>query len=322
MPIVLLCLDGVSAGQAGMLLDRIPAWHKLLPHGSLKPLVPGPLSCFQVIWAEILWGKTWFELGASGYATPRGSLNEVLPVKEADLPQPCPVFAGTTKSMVVNVPILGPHGAGRVWLSDGSLPFGVAVSPPELASEQPFSNYQPRFTSCLPYALSDIRSTVTRCLDVERRRLACVSQLIRQDWDLCLIRVTAFDQLFHMVEPDVLFDEHFIAAEEIASFLTELSDCLDLLIASAGRARICVMSTLGHTPCIARVNLNALLEEGGFCSRIAQPEQLVAAQRRHWAALALAGGGKKNAAPAVTPSSGFELAHTQAVSSGQGSIHL
>ena len=320
-PTLLLCLDGLSAVQAIELCRRVPALGALLEKGALKPLQHSPVASFNAVWSELLWGKPWFELGAAGYARARGSLNAVSPLKESDLPD-SPILCSARKTVTINLPMIEPHRPGRVWLSDGSLPYHFVVNPSHLARQAPFDNYQARPFSCLPYALSNIEQSVLHCLQVERQRLSCARELLRQaDWDFCAVRLTIFDQLFHLLSPDVLFADDFLLRREIDAFLSELDLWLSETRTDTAGAAWCILSTLGHTPCIARVNLNAALAADGFATLVADRHTAVSARRKA-AAVSIAGRGDEPTAPAVTPSWMFEASKSVAASVVQGGIFL
>lgn len=173
-------------------------------------------------------------------------------------------MADCANAVAVNVPILRPNVAGRVWLSDGSLPTNILVYPPKLAALSPFSQYKARPFAGLATVGADTTKSAHAVLDIELGRLHCVTELLKsKDWTSFIWRVTAFDLLTH------IFGLNFFAAADLQiyakfqSFVHELDETFAALIA-APEVRLVLVSGYSHVECRQTLNLNQVLEQGGF----------------------------------------------------------
>ena len=261
----LISLDGLNSSDFASLCELLP---KTAPHllaGSLSRLDAGLLTSAQAIWGELLTGRPWYINGCPGHASPWKTLNLTKPVTEADLTGPIKLLDEETRQLVINVPLLLPNKVERTWLSDGSMPLPVTVSPASLASEWPFSDYKPRPSSSLIKLLAYPKDWIPECIASERLRLECTRQLLRDcDWESCVIRLSLFDQLSHILGIGYLTDNDLLFAEPIRDFIMFLDQWMADLFANV--LDVAVISAFSHTTCHARINLNSLLSEGGFLS--------------------------------------------------------
>jgi len=317
----------VSAIQAEWLFGNLDSLKRLLKVGDLNTFVHRTLSSFQPVWAEILWGRAWSELGVAAYGRPRGSLNEVTALSEQDLPGPCKLLE-SRQSVVVNLPLLIPR-ENRFWLSDGSLPLGSVVSPMDLERCPSLKDYKPRPFSSVALGAGRIAQAVADSVQVETVRLKCAGEIMRAvEWDISVVRLTAFDLLFHLLGVEYLHDRELVFHDQVRDFLSTLDAWLQELLDSFPDAVSCLMSTFGHSPCVARVNLNEILYRGGFCEPASERADFDREQRRAMASLLLQKsahsgvGADESQTLAVTPCWKFNLAGTVCGSPVQGAIFL
>ena len=258
-PLVVIAFDGLSLEQAQVLASRLRCFDAF--PGTFSRLT-GFQSSTQSIWSELLTGKRWFEVGCPGYARPRSSLADLQIVDEADLLAPTKLLGGEG-AVAINVPLLRPQ-SGRIWLSDGSLPMQAMIVPEILAQQAPFSDYVARPFASTNIALSDVGESVVNCLKVESNRLNCFESLLDRDtWSRCILRISAFDLLSHLVGNDFLTAPNLMVSTYIDRFIDGLDRVLQK-IEQKGFG-ICFLSGYSHVDCYARVNLNRVLELSGFC---------------------------------------------------------
>jgi hypothetical protein len=233
------------------------------------------------------------------------------------------LLSTASKSIVVNVPILTPK-PGRLWLSDGSLPGIGFVSPAEAAESFSLNEYKPRPFTCAPLATARLNESISQCLKTEIVRLDCAARLLRgSKWTVGIVRLTVFDLLAHLLGPDFLDETDRVGYGEINEFLTLLDAWLKGLIDLFPADHLCVLSTIGHIQCQARVNLNQLLRMGGYCRLLKdeQSEQSGMLARRKAATMQVRRD-ERIQEPAVTPQWLFDLPATVCGSVVQGAIHL
>ena len=325
--LLLLCLEGLSRTQAQWFFGNLDSLKRLLRVGDLNTLEHHPISSFQPVWAEILWGRPWSELGVAAYGAARGSLNAVAPLTEQDVPIPCKLL-DSHKSVLVNLPLLAP-GKNRFWLSDGSLPLGSVVSPPDLERCSSLKDYRPRPFSSVALGAARLAEAVADSLQLETVRLKCAAEIMRSvEWDISIVRVTAFDLLFHLLGVEYLQDRQLIFHAQVQEFLAVLDSWIRDLLDTFRDALPCVMSTVGHSTGIARVNLNEILYRGGFCEPATEQSALGQEHRRTIASLLLkrngdnASGKDEPQSLALTPPWKFNLPSTVCGSAVQGGIFL
>ena len=256
---MILALDGLNLEQAQVLASKLSCFADL--RGKFSKL-NGSHSAVQSVWSEILTGKPWFEVGCPGYSRPNSSLTDLRIIDEADLLAPAKLTGGLG-SVTINVPLLRPQ-SDRIWLSDGSLPMQVMVSPAELAQQAPFSHYVARAFASTNIALANVGESVVNCLEVESIRLNCFENLLDRDtWSRCILRISVFDILSHLVGNEFLTASNLSVSAHIDRFIERLDKVLRQ-IERKGLA-VCLLSAYSHVDCYARVNLNRILELSGFC---------------------------------------------------------
>ena len=326
--IFLLGIDGVGISQFEHLARRLPSSLNYLKPSRAVPLEGCPLASSQAVWAEILTAAAWSENGCTGYARPVGSLNDLSIYRQDDLllPVRLPVASGSGKATIaVNLPLLKPRCASTVWLADGSVPSFVSVIPTGLADDEPFKSYKARPYSSLPTAMQDSYKSVDECLSGESNRIACTVKLLDMyDWSMCVMRVSAFDQLGHLMGPDFLGEKELRVSPLIDGFLQVFDRFLAQLLQ---RDDCLVFMVSGFTvdKCLGRVNLNEILAEGGFVKLVESAQtqgQMV--QLRTAAALAVA---RARGAPVednthLTSTTRFDMSDTIAASPVAGCIYV
>lgn len=260
---LLISLDGLSLEDFHSLQSRLPKSAHHLNAGSTAVLDAGMLTAPSAIWGEILTGEPWYKNGCSGYSMPQRSLNSTKIVSEKDLKVPFKYLPQNTAQLIVNVPLVMPKEPHRTWLSDGSLPMPVVMSPSSLASVEPFSQYTPRRYSALESMYQSITNTLENLLDEEKTRLECARALMhRQEWSTCIVRLSLFDRLAHLIGIDYLTDLSLSYTGVVDYFLSLLDDWLESIL--AGGEPVSIVSAFSHTRCRARFNLNKLLRDGSF----------------------------------------------------------
>lgn len=321
---IVLCLEGLSESQFEQLATKLPNLRQLRKSSFLSKFSAGQSHSIQSTWAELLWGIPWFELNVAGYSRPRSTLNDVAPIRESDLPMPCPLFRISEHSIAVNIPLLAPAD-GRYWLADGSLPFGCSVHPTTLLSQEPFDSYKPRAFSSAPFGLARFPQSAYECLAVESNRLECASSLMNMvNWKICLVRLTAFDQLLHLLGEDFLTNKGGAIYSRLAEFLNELDTWIGSTIQTHVDRQMLLISTTSHTNCTARVNLNGFLAEGGFCKliRSSGPKDLNHQRRRAASQLSSNNNSEGTRHLTVTPNWTFDLDTTLCGSPVAGAVYL
>lgn len=328
--LLLVSLDGMSLSQLAQLSSVSTAFKGVLS----KLVETRDVRCTELVnsqsaWSELLTGRPWSELGCPGYCRPKDSLNDLEIVCEdalslrSELTEPGPGL----KFVFVNVPLLKPK-AGRIWLSDGSLPIQTTVSPTELSKGPPFNAYRPRPYASATVALSEKQSSLSTCLSIERQRIECASELIALgDWNRFFLRLSVFDQLAHLLGADNVISDELVFSAELQSFWQFVGDRLASWIEASPEITLVLLSTFSHVPCRARLNLNELLAVGGFCVLARSDSEKAQLDRRMAATLAIskASGQADLIAflqPAVSKTCSFDLLNTFAASPIEGAIYI
>ncbi len=224
-------------------------------------------SAPQSAWAEILTGVNIFSSGCAGYAHPTSSLNRLSVFTETDLLKPALLVEASegAPSVAINIPLLLPRPANRIWLSDGSLPINKFVSPSQLRSDPIFDQYEPR-----PYKSHAGATTLTqidllnRCIDLESRRLSCALSLFNsKNWSTFVYRVTLFDYLFHLVGLNYLQATDLSIFGALRKFLLELDSAIEVFTADDA-VKAALISAYSHVACVGTLNLNLVLAQGNY----------------------------------------------------------
>jgi predicted AlkP superfamily phosphohydrolase/phosphomutase len=261
--LVILSLDGLSADDCLTLSSLMPSWRKLTQSFDRQLLDAEVLSSAHAIWAEILTGSPWFKNGCSGYAKPTTSLNALAVTKETDLSMPS-VLADTDDTTVsINFPLLMPK-PHRIWLADGSLPINRLASPAKLLKEKPLSEYELKSVSSVALLQETITKVVTDILASELKRLECARHLFeREDWSQYLYRITAFDQLSHILGLNYLRANDLQCFSAIRNFINELDKFISTTC-QAPQVDLAVVSAFSHVACRGLANLNVVLQAANF----------------------------------------------------------
>lgn len=270
----MLAVDGLSLADLPSLLARLPRSKELVDSLSVVRLSTSGSSS-QLAWAELLTARNVFQNGCAGYAHPVSSLNNLAVFSEPELlvkPGLIEVESGSS-SVSINVPILRPNDESRFWLSDGSLSINKCVSPSYLRKEPIFRDYQPRpYKSHAGAMTLPQTQLIERCLDVEMDRLAgAVNLFERKNWSKFVYRVTVFDQLFHLLGLRYLAAENLAVYPALQRFLTALDEALVLFLKYQS-ANFALISCYSHVTCKTTLNLNLVLESGGFLQLASEDE--------------------------------------------------
>lgn len=270
----MLAFDGLSEADLPSLVAHLPHSKKLIDKLAVLQLcLSAPAA--QLVWGELLTGKSVFYNGCAGYAHPVSSLNNLAVFSEPDFlvkPTLIEVEPGS-RAVSINVPMLRPDDESRVWLSDGSLSINKSVSPASLRKEQIFHDYQPRpYKSHAGAMTLPQAQLVERCLEVEMDRLACaVSLFERKDWSKFVYRLTVFDQLFHLLGLRYLAADSLAVYPALQRFLTALDEAVVLFL-KYQPVNFALVSCYSHQSCKSTLNLNLVLESGGFLELASEEE--------------------------------------------------
>jgi predicted AlkP superfamily phosphohydrolase/phosphomutase len=79
------------------------------------------------------------------------------------------------------------------------------------------------------------------------------------------VRLSVFDLIAHLLGPYALQCQELRVWPQINEFLERLSESLSEMTRRLDDAVVCAVSAFSHTVCRARLNLNQLLSQGGFC---------------------------------------------------------
>ncbi|HEY9868317.1 MAG TPA: hypothetical protein V6D08_04065 [Candidatus Obscuribacterales bacterium] len=262
-----IAVDGLARQQAKALSAWLPWLDDMFRSSCVRTLDSSPLPNAPAIWSEILSGRSWLALSCPGYARPAASLNDVRIVTESDLRFSLSLLSSVPGSdtVVANLPLVLP-GHGRLWLSDGSLPLAQVVSPPDLAGRAPFDAYKARPFLSSTIALVDLDESLKACFRSELSRLECVAELLSTSrWQKCFMRLSVFDLMAHILGPDALSCQELRFWPQIKEFLERLNESLSEITQRLDDTVVCAVSAFSHTACRARLNLNQLLCQGGFC---------------------------------------------------------
>jgi len=282
---LVIALDGVSARSFEQFSIWLPKAVALLRQCEFSVLTTAPLTSAQAIWAELLTGSPWWENACAGFARPRSSLNHLDVFTEADLQQPVTVLPNGL-NVVVNTPLLQPNDSNRIWFSDGSSSRTRVISPAALATQHAFNDYQPRAYSSVIEMLSDPVKALDQCLNTESRRLECATKLMETcDWQMCLLRISLFDQLEHLLGPGVDWTGNLTCADKILSFMKELDAMLSFHLQQPEEKDVWLISCFSHVPCRGRVSLNRILRESRFTELMSEPTNANESSARRNAAL-------------------------------------
>lgn len=328
--LLLVSLDGMSLLQLQQISAGSAAFQLVLS----KLVETRDIRCSELVnpqsaWSELLTGRPWSELGCPGYCRPKDSLNDLEIVSEdvlslrSELTEPPP----GCKFVFVNLPLLKPK-AGRIWLSDGSLPIQATVSPAALSKGSPFNAYRPRPYASATVALSEKQSSLSACLSVERLRIECANAIIAlRDWHRFFLRLSVFDQLAHLLGADNVSCDELVFSAELQGFWQFLGDRLAGWIEDNPATTLVLLSTFSHVPCRARLNLNELLAVGGFCVLARSDSEKARVDRRMASTLAVSQATNEADCipflqPAVSKTCSFELRSTLAASPIEGAIYI
>ncbi len=264
--LIILCLDGLGANDLPSFFELIPKTASFLRRLQQLNLVATPLVSAQASWAELLTGRPWYENGCAGYSKPVNSLNHLEVFSEEDLLCPIKLLLGGP-SIVVNVPLLNPADENRIWLSDGSGSSIRTVSPTLILNDELLNQYEPRPYYSVVQSLSSLSVNLDRCLKSERTRVDCAMRLLKnQTWQRCILRLSIFDNLSHLLGTNYLKHKKLQASEAIGAFLSYLDEQLSPLFEQKD-VDVVLMSCFSHVPCQGRFNLNNLLVKGRLAIR-------------------------------------------------------
>ena len=262
---LLISLDGLSLDDLWELSELLPLTVKALKRDFQKAILnTRPFVSAQPIWAELLTGRPWFENGCSSYAIPTDSLNRLEVFSESHLQTAITLF-DEEQVLVVNVPILKPDDRHRIWFSDGSMPSSKLVSPAQLRKSEPFAHYQARGMPSIVEALTRPNESALSCLTVEHIRLECMLKLMAEK--TCsrgLVQFSIFDHLAHLFGADWFVQRGLRCFEQVKRFFAFFDDNISRLLANQDEFDVSIISCYSHVPCHGRLNLNQLLQEGGF----------------------------------------------------------
>ena len=320
--LLLISLDGLSAEQFQYLSTEF-GFLKAFTKAGITQFEGGVLTSAQALWGEILSGQHWWETGCVGYAFPKGSIND-LEIGSQSSYRFRSIFIDNYVNFAINVPLLEPGNGKHLWLSDGSFN-QETVSPKELLQNEPFRSYRPRPFASPAYFLGNPIKGAEACLQSERHRLACAIELAkRTDWQIGIVRLSVFDQLFHLLGSNFLYDEALTIRPAVNAFIDFAGKCIEEIILSSANATTCIVSTYSHSECTKRANLNLLLSQLGYCT-LTDPRQVKRdLDLRHRSTLAVSTKMESSILPTalVTLTNRFQAESSIAASPVHGAIYL
>jgi hypothetical protein len=329
--LLVISVDGLSRYELPALSSFVDWAKELRENVRLVPADEQPLVSLQSAWAEILTGLPWYVVDCPGYRRPAPSLNECEVMTEDRLLSTISLVPDDRQgsSLVINMPLIQPRSPSRLWLADGSLPTQCTVDPPALMLDSPFKDYKARPFSSTARALLNLSDSVNACIQNETLRLQCALNLIeKSNWRVCFLRITFFDLLHHLLGEDYLRDPQRIVWAPIRDFLAQFDKAMQRIASLCPAVYTCVVSTFHHIPCRARLNINQMLSDLGFChfQALSHASEPVLARRRE-ASLLLARTKKErtNWGQLSLPSNksfNFDLIHTSAASPISGTIYV
>ncbi len=263
----IVCFDGLNEEQLLLISPDMPMLADLLKSGVTAELDSSPFSDAQPIWAEILTGEPWHRNGCAGYAKPTRTLNSLQIITERDLSCPIRLFNDSFEqsNILINMPLVQPLEGRRIWLSDGSTPSLLNVSP-FLANDPPFKNYNPRPIVSMGAALSDCQDSIIKFIESELVRLQCAQALLRQkNWQFFLYRTGVFDSLSHLLGAQFLHQKHLAITPKLKKLLTEIDNVLAPPLMQAQEKVI--FSSFSHVQCRGFFSLNTALERAKLLAR-------------------------------------------------------
>jgi len=287
--LLLLSIDGLSRENFEFLSRRLVMSCPHLRFDELVEIDSSPFTSAHAIWAEILTGKSWYENGCVGHARPGASLKQLEIITEDHLSSPIRFEVEGELCIYINVPLIARSKSNRIWLAEGSSPSLLRVSPSKLQKEEPYAKYKPRPYAGLATALTAPSKSAQSCLDLERQRLACATQLLKTtNWRRCIFRLSAFDQLGHLLGPDYLKDPTLRIAQSLQKFVTDFDTTLSEILEMPD-LDVFLLSSFSVIDCIAQVNINDLLIRGGFAQARSTNDDEASTKLRNDASLAIAG---------------------------------
>ncbi|HEY9679221.1 MAG TPA: alkaline phosphatase family protein [Drouetiella sp.] len=274
---LVVSLDGLNLEQFDQLKSRLPLLSDYLSKGRVAQLDSSPFVDAQPIWAEVLTGAPWHENGCVGFSKPGRTLNEMQVFSERDLLKPIQMFedndtkiGGVSKNrpwnILINIPLLRPNDASRLWLGDGGQPVAKNASLPgleELISK--LGSYNPRPYVSIGEAMADWTDATKLLLQLEDQRLGYALALTQNsDWKFLAYRLSIFDQLSHLLEFDFLSSKSVIE-KELEKFLGRLDRSLATLFEQA--EEILLFSGYSHMCCSALLSMNDVFEQSRLLRR-------------------------------------------------------
>jgi hypothetical protein len=322
--LLLLSIDGLSRDNFQLLSQQLVLSNRHLRFDQLVEIDSTPLTSAHAIWAEILTGKSWHENGCIGHARPRSSLKQLEVVTEDHLGSPIRFEVDNELCIYINVPLIARSKNNRIWLAEGSSPSLLRVSPAQLQKQAPYSAYKPRPYSGLATALTSPSKSAELCLALESQRLTCAMQLIEStNWRRCILRLSAFDQLGHLFGPDYLKETTLRIVPSLQKFVTDFDTALAQILKMPD-IDVFLLSSFSVIHCIAQININELLIQGGFAQARPANDDDASTLRRSAAALAIAGANipaaKEGSSP--SPSSAASSRGNAAYSPVSGSVYM
>jgi len=264
---ILLSVDGLSVDDLPDLLELLPALSQSQHSHSAACTFEAPLTSASSAWSQFLTGTFWYESGCYGYSRPNESLNKLSVVREKDLLSPIRLLkneSSDSQSAIVNVPLLLPKSESRSWLSDGSLPIKTKISPSSLSERDVYNGYYARPYIDIGRALGPRAHSAESVLLVETRRTACVSDLLANTaWERCIWRVSATDQLTHLLGTGWLKADDLKCSAGIRELFRLINEQISELLKQSD-IEIFLVSMFGHSACLAKFNLNDHLAKGGY----------------------------------------------------------
>lgn len=193
----------------------------------------------QAVWATLLTGKSWREHRCTGYSTPGSNIDEPRVFEITALGDKALLdTVASAQTALINLPLI---------------PGGTTVRG-EAVTQQPIRKPKEGRHPALIWE---------EAVEADCRRIALALPLLEQQLQLVVCRLTSFDTAGHL-----LFDELFSQPRPRQELvLATLGAAIDTLLRSAGAQQfeVLVVSNYSFERCISLVNVNHMLEGGGYC---------------------------------------------------------
>jgi predicted AlkP superfamily phosphohydrolase/phosphomutase len=138
------------------------------------------------------------------------------------------------------------------------------VSPAALLKDEPVKSYQSRAFNDVGGAIGTPADSARACMKVEKKRIECALHLLKSfPCERFILRLTLFDQLYHLFGLNYLQTENHVIYNELVEFCAYLDAAMSEIISASG-GQVHILSGYSHQSCKRTLNLNSILEQEGL----------------------------------------------------------